>query len=313
MASQEYINISEQIKRIVGTDRNISKIYKYKITGKLNKEFTKYIYQDFKVMLKDFIEILDDNDLNNTPYFKKLYLYNQNDFIRCFINYGYELGTWLNKNKAITPENNKSYFNFPLFFRESCRRCGITNKYTKMDDKELLMTLGRYIDLKQEKSNYPRKDRKTIEDEITVVPHNRINTNPQYRRDNQNSLNLDIDDFGQGFGFDEIFITSGESLYRNVKVDDNDVFRLSRIDYKVMHETANEPNSDYFVFVRSNKKFCTYKFNKRNNTLVNTKDENDIYVIEPQISFNKSGNMKIEFLCKPKEKQKSLTLKNSNN
>ena len=309
MASQEYINISEQIKRIVGTDRNISKIYKYKITGKLNKDFTKYIYQDYKTILKEFIELLDNQDLDNTPYFKKIYIYNQNDFIKCFINYGYEKGTWLNKNKAITPENNKSYFNFPLFFRESCRRCGITNKYTKMDDKELLMTLGRYIDLKQEKSNYPRKDRKTIEDEITIVPHNRINTNPQYRRNNQNTLDLDVEDFGQGFGFDNITVTDGELLSKNVKADENNNFRLTRIDYKVMYDSINEPNTDYRVVVKYKNRYSIYKFDKRRRALINTKDETDMYSVELQLTFNKNGNMKEEFLCIPKKKENVLTLK----
>ena len=71
MASQEYINISEQIKRIVGTDRNISKIYKYKITGKLNKDFSKYIYQDYKTILKEFIELLDDQNLDNISYYTR--------------------------------------------------------------------------------------------------------------------------------------------------------------------------------------------------------------------------------------------------
>ena len=181
-----------------------------------------------------------------------------------------------------------------------------------MDDLELYKTLSEYIDLKQEKSNYPRKDRKTIEDEINVVIHNKQNKryidNPYYRRDNQNTLCLDIENFGQGFGFDSIIVTRGELLSRHVKADENNNFRLTRIDYKVMYDSINKPNTDYYVVV-NNKNYSTYKFNKRKKALVNIKDENDMYLIEPQITYNKSGNMKIEFLCIPKEKQKTLTLK----
>ena len=323
MASQEYINISEQIKRIVGTDRNISKIYKYKITGKLNKEFSKYIYQDFKTILKDFIEVLDDENMKEKPFYRKVYLYNENDFIKCFINYGYELGTWLNKNKAITPENNKSYFNFPLFFRESCRRCGITNKYTKMDDKELDMFLSECIDLTHGKSLHVRKDRKTIEDEVLVAIHSNENPKSQYERtwdDRTKTRTIMVDrDCGQGYGFDILTVSEYKERLENiVKSDVDGNFKLTRVEYKTMRESCKHERSEYIVETLRLKNGLWfpdkyYRYNPYRNILVDIKDENNICDIEPQIGFNKTGTMKIEFMCKPKKLNKTLTLKNSNN
>ena len=325
MESKEYNELSESIKRITGVDKNIARIYKLKSSGKLNKEFRKYVYENFKIILKDFIQALDDPELAKKPYYRKVYLYNENNYIDCFIHYGYELSTWLNKEKYITPENNKSYFNFPQFFRDSCRRCGITNKYTKMSDQELDLFLGDCIDLIHEKSLHIRKDRDTVEDEINVAIHTIGGKDYEYDEYSYDELKNDTNrvflinrDYGQGYGFDVLVVDEEkEELVKVVKTDDNNFFRLTRTDYKVMNDTLNRPNSFYtirrynkinnlYFYLYSN----TYKFDKERMLLVDIKDSNNICKIEPRIGFNKTGTMKIEFFCTPEtlKENKKLVL-----
>ena len=76
-----------------------------------------------------------------------------------------------------------------------------------------------------------------------------------------------------------------------------------------MYDSINEPNTDYRVIVKYKNRYSIYKFDKRRRALINTKDETDMYSVELQLTFNKNGNMKEEFLCIPKKKENVLTLK----
>lgn len=321
MTSEEYKRISKAIVVALGPskryNRTAENIKKQKESGALDYKFKKFVKPDFKILLKGFINILEDPSLKNKPNYRRILLYTENDFLKLFESYSFELGSWLTKETDLTPDNNRSFFNFPLFFKESCRKCNI-NKYAIMSEEELDILLSNSIDLKHTQSIVPRKDRNIIEKEIKVVTHtmspsmNMYNTlAEEYSYNgliNSNDKVIRVSrDCGSGYGFDLLSVNDDREDIITIKACDNmESFLLSKTEYNAMIKACNESNTNYYIhkylFVKDEKTyrlFNIYEYDKSNNVLVDVKDDSNICNIERKEFYGKNGILKTRYVCTP--------------
>ena len=323
MASIEYERISKAIEIALGPNkrmnRTASKIKEQKALGNLDYKFKKFIKEDFKTVLTEFIEILEEPSLMNTPNYRKLVAYKDNDFMRLFESYGYELGSWLTKDKNLTPENNRSFFNFPLFFKESCRKCSVY-KYANMSVEEIDILLSNFIDLKHAKGIRPRKDRDNIEDEITVIMHTESSKGNMYntiaeedsydklcRNNRTGKVERVSKDIGTGFGFDLLNIEYGIETVVVIKACDNqESFLLSRTEYEAMINASKNSYSNLlihkYLFEKDSghvRLFTSYRYDSSNDVLVDVNDESNICNIERKDFTGKNGRPKVSYVCTP--------------
>jgi hypothetical protein len=345
MNSSEFRNIRKTIEETIGKkekDRSVQRITMLKERGILNSLLNKTIKPDFKTLLLGFIEILEEPTLVDKPNYRKVLAYTENDYLKLFKTYGYELGSWLNKEQVLTPENNKSFFNFPLFFKESCRKCNIP-KYASMDLEELDKLLSDYIDLKHTKSKEPRKDRKTIEDEVDVLLHtespdkNVYNTRAESESYNKLShLSYDArvisvsKKLGSGYGFDLLALVGDYEIAVTTKASNNmESFLLSKTEYDCMVKASKQRHTNYLVhkylFNESSydvKMFTSYFYDECSNTLIDCEDNSNICKIEEKKFYAKNGILKTRYVCTPvtfkfelsdREKRLTLKLTNKNN
>lgn len=328
MATIEYQRICKKINILLGPskryNRTVDKIKYKKQKGILNSNFNKIIKEDFKEILLGFIDILEEPTLINTPNYRKILAYTENDYLKLFSSYGYELGSWLTKDSKLTPENNRSFFNFPLFFKESCRKCNIP-RYANMDLDKLDYMLSNFIDLKHTKSLEPRKDRDVIEDEVRVLMHvkspekNEYNTEAEYSsagklaRMNRDSKILFVTkDYGSGYGFDLLGTIDGiENLVTVKACDDNESFLLSKKEYDEMVKASKLPHTRYYIhkyLYDKNKAnlfrhecllFTSYVYDPDNEVLMDISDEENICNIERKEFITKNGVKKVRYVCTP--------------
>ena len=328
MESKEYQNISNAIKKRLGykkEEKIVKKIIKQKEDGSLDYKFKKYIRADFRIILKDFISILESKELENKPYYRKIKAY-KNDFPKLFKTYGYELGSMLNKETILTPENNKSFFNFPLFFKESCRKCCFP-RYANMSLDELESLLGSTLDLKHQRSLESRKDRKSLEDEIDVLLHtestkmnlqNTLAEELTYYSLKDGEVERVTKECGAGYGFDLLALKDDNEVLISTKASvDNDGFLLSKKEHEVMVNSSILTNTKYYIYKfnfddnNQVKSFNIYTYDRDNDVLVDVYDNSNTCGIEERIIKGKNGKPKISYLCIPRKTlKKILTLKN---
>lgn len=322
MNSIEFKRIGRSIENVLGSskryNRTVYNIKKAKATGSLNFRFNKLIKLDFKTILDGFIEIMEEPTLKNKPYYRKVLAYKDNDFVRLFESYGYEISSWLVKDKELTKENNIAFFNFPLFFKESCRKCSIY-RYATMDIKEIEELLKNYIDLKYTKSIVPRKDRDNIEDEILALGHTQSPSMNQY-----NTLSEEFSyssllsrtrpvqvirvskEVGSGFGFDLLQVDGERETLVATKASDNmESFLLSKVEYDTMVKASDLNNTRYYIdkylftedgIVRLKTR---YAYDRNNDVLVDIEDESNICNIERKDFTGKNGIPRVNFVCTP--------------
>ena len=321
MYSKEYQNISKAIEVALGfqkQDRNVFNIKKQKQNGSLDYKFKKFVKPDFIIILKEFIEIMEEPTLEKKPVYRKVLAYKDNDFIRLFDSYGYEISSWLNKDKELNPENNRAFINFPLFFKESCRKCSI-NRYATKTVEELEVLLSKYIDIKHTESLRPRKDRKNIEEEVLAVMHtespkpNQYNIKAEeysYRSLLSNTRPVQVirvsKEVGSGFGFDILQVDDDIETLVTTKASDNmESFKLSKREYEVMEETSKYRNTRYYIdkylFTKegSVRLKTRYVYDKYNEVLVDVEDESNICNIARQDYVTKNGVQKTRYVCTP--------------
>lgn len=334
MNSREYNNINKIIQKSIGLrekDRNPARIIMLKERGILNSIFNKSIKNDFKTILEGFIEILEEPTLDNKPNYKKLLSYSENDFIKLFKTYGYELASWLNKEKVLTKENNRAFFNFPLFFKESCRKCSIT-KYATMDLEEIEKRLNTCVDLIHKESIEPRKDRNVLEKEIDVVLHTKAPAKNIYNTaaeeysykllvsDNKDGKVERVSrDYGTGYGYDLLSVYEKRELLVVAKGAYNiESFILSKTEYETMKKYSNFQIHKYMLNTNENRR-TIYRYDGVSNILVDLEDPTNICTIEEKISYKKNNVKKYSYICTPAvikyEKEtgkKIMVLKNNN-
>lgn len=324
MASVEYERIERKIELILGNnkrfDRTPKKIYTVKNRGILDSIFNKAIKEEFKEMLIGFIDILEEPTLTNTPNYRRVLAYTENDYLKLFESFGFEIGTWLTKTKNIDASNNKSFFNFPLFFKESCRKCSIPRYFT-MSEEDIEKILTKTIDLRHCKSLVPRKDRENIEDEINVVMHPISTTMNDYNkrgisstcswlaRNMKDAKVLRVsEDFGEGYGFDALAVIDGREALAVVKADDsNESFILSKNEYDMMTRSVRQPYTSFtihkYLYNIDNKNEClmhtVYGYDSENEVLVDIEDDTNICNIERKEFTGKNGAKKVRYICTP--------------
>lgn len=289
MESIEFENISNYMSYLnANGGRSYQRIRDLKFNGTLIYDFNvKNISKDFRTILLEFIEMLNNPVLNKYPFSRKIQLFNFNDFINCFCCYGYEFGVYFNNNILIKPENNKSFFTFPLFFKEACKRYNI-EPYSSMETYEIRDILKKYIDINGRMNPNSRADRNNSEYEETVntyytydykkyddyidvlgrkidyynsgedISKKYMSVDAEYRVFNgwyESSKTKKTywvsKQFGDGYGYDILDLDEEKEVESLIEVKSsfyNDYFDLTPNEYKTMLETTKHDNSEYLVY-----------------------------------------------------------------
>ena len=286
MKSKQYNEINNFMNNLnEHGGRSYSRIRDLKLTGALDYFYEKNNVSDnFETILKNFVDVLNDSELDAIPFYKTAKLFKTN-YINCFSKFGYELGVYLNDNLIITPNNNNSFFLFPLFFKESCKKYNI-EPYASMSQDELKNIISKYINLDCKKSLNPRKDRNTIEDEELVDYIDTINSSKyedyEKWKDNYNNFGIINDkwvkgfmsvkaedrvfdvydkfegseiiwvarDCGDSFGYDLVCANTKaktELLFEAKSSYSTDDFTLTEGEYLTMLKAENMPNTNYII------------------------------------------------------------------
>lgn len=313
-----YSKICLAIKDINGGKRDYfgsrELIKELKKQDKLNSTFDeKGITNNLESLLKEFITVLENPKLEKYKYFRKYWLYNTNNFTLCYKRYIYELGAYFCDEKEITEKEEKSFYNFPLFFKKACTKFNI-EPYASMDEEELNIFLNNYLDLSNKDLFHPNltHSRKTTHDSRFVerTIYNSITSKKAWL----------VSKNGDGYGYDILVFDKSNEKEKLIEVKtcyDDDKFRLSRLEHKIMLESSDLPNTEYFIYKYkySNNSLYAYRYDKEHNILVDINDENHICIIEGYMDYERERRIpmapRIKFMCTPKYlgKDKSLLYK----
>ena len=286
MESLEFKKICEAMYKLYEKyDSSYEKIIELKASGVLDDYFLENeISQNFKKILRDFLDKLSDPRYNNHHFTRKIILYNDNKLIDCFMRFKYGLSAYFNENKNLTPENHKAWLLFPRFIKEACKKYNI-EPYASMDENEILNIIKPFVDLEIGYNPNKRSDRDHGEFEIQVIPHRVIDPKKYEEYDESTTkttpfrylgfdqatkyMSIDAEErvysmgyylnrgsflwvakyIGDGYGFDVLNINPREERLIEVKSSKrNDYFDLTDNEYNVMVSTNNYPNSYYYVY-----------------------------------------------------------------
>ena len=318
--SKEYINIANKIKKLLGAtrfDRSVAKIKKKKLLEDLDDDFKIHIKPDLKKMALKFIRVLEDPNLDMEPNYRKLKAYKTN-FPDIFNTYGYELSSMMCTDKRLSPNKNRAFFDFPLFFKETCRACGIPN-YDIMNIEDVESIVSEVVEIRYQVSPQPRKDRPGIlenekllymhaleknDNERTVIAlNNSFNALTKYY--GQGKVEDVNNDYGVGYGFDLLCHADyGETLISVKSSNPTGEFRLSKKEYELMKDSEGSSHTDYFIhsylFDENNNVLGSLmlKYDKENELLVDISDESNVYNIEQRIRVRHDKEV-INYVCTP--------------
>lgn len=317
--SKEYIKVAASVKQGLGSariERDVKTIREEKIKGLLDYKYIRYIKPSFEIIVNKFVKVLEDSSIDNEPNFRRLLAYNT-DFPEVFNTYGYELSSMMCTDKTLSPKKNRAFFDFPLFFKEACRSCGIY-RYAEMNIEDIRDILKEVVDFREQISSQPRKDRKTLENETLLYMHTKDNdSNPlnkiakecSLRALKDTGIHMKVEDvnsiYGTGYGFDLLSHEPyGEMLVAVKSSDEAGAFRLSRQEYSLMRNSEDSLCTRYFVhsyiFDENNNVLSSLilKYDKENELLVDVMDESNVYNIEQRIRVRK-GREILNYICTP--------------
>lgn len=321
-----YSGICMAIRQLNGNqDREIEKSKKLmkdlKANGQIEYFFNKYkLTENLEKLLDSFINIMEKPKLEQYKYYRKYCLYNFSSFVKCYLRYYYEFGVYFSDNKEINREEEKTFTNFPRFFKKVCMYYG-KEPYASMEENELRIYLNEYVDLAGTKIISPNYNRSP--NAPSFVKNAKIET---YNKIGGNSFLAAH--YGDGYGYDILRIrkNSKKEVLIQVKSCMNDhTFRLSRYEHKVMVEATKLPNSEYFIYKYNYgydrekhadvvKSLNIYRYDSENNILVDINDENNICEIQAYMDYEREGRKstwpRIRFKCIPTTRdKKELILK----
>lgn len=320
-----YSSICMAIRQLNGNqDRDFDKSRKLmkdlKASGQLDFFFDKYnVPENFGQILDGFINIMEKPKLKDYKYYRKYCLYNFSAFTKCFIKYYYEFGVYFSDNKEITHEEEKSYSNFPLFFKKACIRYG-KEPYASMDEDELRIFLNDYLDISGTRLISPNFNRSA--NAPNYVRNAKVEVYNLFQGNKWLAAH-----YGDGYGYDILRLVKKDNKEILIQVKscmDDDSFRLSRYEHKVMVEASNLPNSEYLIYKYNYthskvtnrdvpNSLYIYRFDKERHVLVDINDENHICEIQGYMDYEREGRNskwpRIRFKCIPKYlNKKKLTL-----
>lgn len=300
-----------------------------KVLGTLDKLFEENnIDEYFGIILRDFVRIMQDAELEKYPYYRTICLYKNNDFISCFKKYTYTFGVHFSDN--ITLESRKDFFHFPYFFKTSCSKYSI-EPYASMTTEELEKLFYKYLYIKRGTSvSYKyNKDPNAYNVNLLGTPecNNSSNTNREKVGLKAERLSYSLfdkektiwasNDVGNKCGFDIITLDDQKETLIEVKSASNKkIFIMGNLQHKIMCETADLSSTEYLIhlycFDSNTKQYSLeiLKYDKNNNVLVDVNDNSNIYVLEAEriCKKKKDGTIKshIVFHCTPKERKKLI-------
>ena len=293
-----------------------------KAKGELNNLFDeKEITKNFEELLREFLTVLENPNLKNYKYFRKFWLYNKNNFTLCCKKYDYELGAYFSDNNEI--DINENFNNFPWLFKKACSKFEI-EPYASMSEEELTIFLNDYLDLADKDLMHPNLSRSSNSGYKSFSDRTAMYHSKNVEKAIYNSIKKDkawlVSRNGDGYGYDIIVYKKKEHKERLIEVKsslNDDSFRLSRLEHKLMFESSNLPNTEYLIckYNETTKKFFVYKYDKEQNILVDIKDKNHICSIEGYMDYERESRTpskpRIKFMCTPKylDNKKSLLLK----
>ena len=298
-------------------------IKKLKSTGELNAYFDRHdISEKLESLFRGFIDMMNKKELQPYKYYRKYCLSGFNDFTRCYKKYEYEFGAYLNEDNEITEADSKSFRDFPLMFKKLCVRYGI-EPYASMTSDELHIFLQDYVDTADRQLVIPappNRNRSDLSEELIQYT---------YEKFNKNKAKI-VTQFGDGYGFEIINRdkTKKKETLVTVKTGYSDnTFDLTRLEYKVMRDAASLPNTSYLICsyncttkwgeIRVNEHHV-YRYDIKNNILVDVKDPSSICILEPYFDYAREGRYakipRVKFKCIPqKRKVKKFLFINSSN
>ena len=317
--SKEYIKVAKSVKQGLGSariERDVRTIREEKIKGLLDYKYIRYIKPSFEIIVNKFVKVLEDSSIDNEPNFRRLLAYNT-DFPEVFNTYGYELSSMMCTDKTLSPKKNKAFFDFPLFFKEACRSCGIY-RYAEMNIEDIRDILKEVVDFREQVSSQPRKDRKTLENETLLYMHTKDNdSNPlnkiakecSLRALKDTGIHMKVEDvnsiYGTGYGFDLLIHESYGEMLVAVKASRQDgAFRLSKSEHEIMVNNASSPCTQYFVHSyifddKDNELGCVIlKYDSENDVLVDICDNSNVYNIEER-TRERHGRTIVNYVCTP--------------
>lgn len=345
MSTIEYENIKKIMhnsKELLGAKYDM--LFNSKLLGILDAYFIESeLDQNLKTILNDFIMILESEEYNKYPNYKKFCLYTNNDFVKCYLDYSFPISMYINESEELTEENTVSCYQFPLFFKELCVRYDI-EPYASMDINDIDHLLCNNLNIIHEPAGIrkghkiPLKGVRVVnanysEESVTEYndyydPEKRCNMQPRIIecvRAEEISLSLIdkgrkiwVSRCGPGYGYDILNIDGETENLIEVKTSSNEdgTFFISKNEKRMMHQIEKSPNTNYFIHVYQyniesehleSEMPEIYKYDKENHVLVNIKDNT---IISPQaLSINKSvrsKNFEVTFTATPSPKTLAL-------
>lgn len=296
-----------------------------KVLGTLDKLFEENnIDEYFGIILRDFVRIMQDPELEKYPYYRTICLYKNNDFISCFKKYTYTFGAHFSDN--ITLESRKDFFHFPYFFKTACSKYSI-EPYASMDIDELGSLFCKYLYIKRGTSvsyKYDNDPNAFNVDSLGTPECNIVHRNSNEKLalkteglsyslfDKEKTVWASMN-VGHKCGFDIITLDDQKETLIEVKATTNKRdFIMGNLQHKVMCATADLPSTEYLIhkyyFDSNTKQYSleVLKYDKDNNVLVDINDNSNIYVLKSErICKEKKGEIKSHtiFHCTPKKRK----------
>lgn len=333
--SENYNKINKTMDKInsVYGDRSYESIDKLTASGELNKIIIENGADEaFKNILVGFFDIIKSSKLVRYPYRRKIELYTRCELLRCFCRYGYEFSNFFGDVNA--------FISFPLFIKIACEYYNINHiasmsleelDYFLSNEIDMAHTINQNIRVgREDKSrviiNKYGEEQTVGEYEIMPVIHKKENKilYDTYEKNIPFEPSLEIPikaehltyyylgkgetiwvakDCGDGYGYDVINVDKSrkkETLAETKTTHNSENFKLTRVEHKVMLESADCPHTIYKIFkfnLDTNNRiisFRVYVYDKDNNVLIDTLDDTNICNIVPRIDENFN---KVEFVC----------------
>ena len=299
-----YLNHGEN--RDFGRSRQL--VRRLKANNELNTFFDERgVSKGFETLLREFINIMEKGKAAKYKYYRKYWLYNYNNFTKCAIKYNYEFGAYFLDKNEITKEDERNFNSFPWLFKHACMYYDI-EPYASMDEEELRIYLNDYVDLSNKRIIHPNMNKSYKREGQSAERY-------VYRQFNKNKTWL-VAENGDGYGYDILHISKKDNLETLIEVKNSEsVFRLSRLERKVMYESADLENTEYLIYNFEKGNLSIYKYDKERNILVDINNENHICTIEAYMDYERENRQpkqpRIRFLCTPMylEEKKILKLK----
>jgi len=303
--------IQEEINNQFGFSYNT--LNNLKENGYLDKILELYdIPYCLKNELISFFNMLDNPDLNNFPYLRKILLH-ESDFVKIFRDFGYIISLYLN--------NQNCYRVFPLFLKEMIdkfeidyykdlpiedilnKRMDLKYSYNRNEERNLVEISPKSRNIYTDYSKYEEKIRMNTlniydlteffiwaENYSYILEYNELKKYPEYNTD---CIVRWISKYhGDGYGFD---ILSYDPILKKqklieVKSGKSDLIELSRNELKILYE-AVENNCDYYIYryyfnvKTQNLEFYKLKYDAVQEKFIDINNPNNVFYISPYFYF----------------------------